>query len=92
MHLFNRDVSSIIEFMSFAVNFSAHMEQLDREAAARGMTVWSVYSALTQWSSHATDQFKVRNTGADNVAAVLADRETAVTRIVSSEAWQRFAA
>ena len=70
----------------------ALMEQLDREAAARGMTVWSVYSALTQWSSHATDQFKVRNTGADNVAAVLADRETAVTRIVSSEAWQRFAA
>jgi hypothetical protein len=56
------------------------------------MTVWSVYSALTQWGSHASDQFKVRNTGADNVAAVLADRETAVTRIVSSEAWQRFAA
>lgn len=68
------------------------MAQLDAEAAQRGMTVWALYSALTYKASHNSEEFKVRRTGSDNVATTLTQRETDVSRIISSEAWQRFAA
>jgi len=68
------------------------MMQLDAEAASRGMTVWALYSALTYKASHNSEEFKVRRTGSDNVATTLTQREADVSRIISSEAWQRFAA
>ena len=68
------------------------MEQFEREAAARGRTVWAMYSALTAYSSHA-DQFAVRNSGnVDNVAVTLDGREREVSRIVGSENFLRLAA
>lgn len=68
------------------------MDQFEREAAARGRTVWAMYSALTAYSSHA-DQFAVRNSGnVDNVAVTLDGREREVSRIVGSENFLRLAA
>ena len=67
------------------------MEQMEREADARGRTVWALYSALTAYSSHATD-FPVRNSSnVDNVAVTLDTREREVARIVGSEQFLRLA-
>lgn len=74
---------------------TAHlMEQVAKEADARGYTVWAVYSALTFMQSHDSEAFPVRrNThGHDNVAATLAGRNDKVRQIVSSPAFQALAA
>lgn len=69
------------------------MEQLEIEAQSRGMTVWSLYSALTYYSSHNSDRFTVRNSAAaDNVAETLDKREREVATVITSEAFLRLAA
>lgn len=69
------------------------MEQLEIEAQSRGMTVWSLYSALTYYSSHNSNRFTVRNSAAaDNVAETLDRREREVSSVISNEAFLRLAA
>jgi len=69
------------------------MEQFEKEAASRGRTVWALYSALTFYSSHNSERFGVRNSGAvDNVAVTLDQREREISRVIDSEAWARLAA
>jgi hypothetical protein len=64
------------------------MEQLDREAQARGQTVWALYSALTYYASHNSAEFGVKGSGQkDNAAEALYKRSAEVSRIVSSRAW-----
>ena len=68
------------------------MEQFEREAAARGRSVWAMYSALTAYASHA-DQFGVRNSGnVDNIAVTLDQREREVAKLVGSESFLELAA
>lgn len=59
-----------------------------------GRTVWALYSAFTQFASHAEgdDRFRIRDTGEDNEAVTLLNRERAVTNWVSSDAFQQLAA
>ncbi len=57
---------------------------------ARGMTVWSLYSAMTYYASHDSAQFPisifaVRNR---NQLGVLLDRSQHVVRVVNSPVWQ----
>lgn len=69
------------------------MLQFEAEAAARGATVWALYSALTYYSSHNSETFGVRNaTAADNVAETLDKREREVAAVINAEAFQRLAA
>jgi hypothetical protein len=69
------------------------MQQFENEAAARGRTVWAFYSALTNYASHNSERFGVRNSGnVDNVAVTLDGREREVQRIVDGDAFQRVAA
>jgi len=64
------------------------MDQFYTEAAARGCTVWALYSALTFYSSHNSARFGVRNSArVDNQAAALDQREREVSKIVNSKAW-----
>ena len=66
------------------------MQQLDAEAAERGMTTWAVYSALTYRSSHNSERFGVRNSSnIDNVAEVLDRREREVGQLISHPAMAR---
>ena len=68
------------------------MAQFEQEAIDRGRSVWALYSALTNYSSHNSARFGVRNSGnVDNVAVSLDQREREVNRIVNSEAFLRVA-
>jgi len=70
----------------------AMMEQLDKEFQARGSTVWALYSALTYYSSHNSETFKVKNSdNRDNVERTLIEREREVLRVEASESFQELA-
>ena len=70
----------------------ALMMQFDREADARGATVWALYSALTYYASHNHGDLAIRNTNNDNVAATLQKRELEVFRLTNSNEWKALAA
>jgi len=71
----------------------AMMQQFEVEAQNRGATVWALYSALTYYSSHNSESFGVRNSGAiDNVAETLDKREREVAQIINAPAFQVLAA
>ena len=63
-------------------------------ALTHGSTVWALYSAFTAFASHAEgdDRFLIRDTGEDNEAVTLLNRENAVVGWVASDAFQRLAA
>jgi hypothetical protein len=63
-------------------------DQVKREIEARGSNVWALQSALTWYASHADGAFTVRNTGADNVAKTLHERELEVQRVTHSAQFQ----
>ena len=67
------------------------LEQYIREQEVRGSNVWALYSAMTNYSSH-TKAMPLRNTGVDDAAQTMLDREFEVTRWVNSEKFQRLAA
>jgi len=68
------------------------MEQFEREIEARGSTVWALYSALTYYSSHNSETFKVKNSdNRDNVERTLIEREREVSRVENSESFQELA-
>ena len=68
------------------------MAQFEQEAIDRGRSVWALYSALTNYSSHNSARFGVRNSGnVDNEAVSLDQREREINRIVNSEAFARVA-
>lgn len=62
------------------------------EKRARGPSLWSVYSALTYYSSHAEGEFTLRNTSNDHAASTMMKREVDVMRVVKDEDFMRIAA
>lgn len=52
------------------------------ECKVRGRTLWSVYSALTYYSSHAVGEFALRKTANDHAAATMMKRENDVRKAV----------
>ena len=69
------------------------MEQLEAEAEARGHTVWALYSALTNYSSHNSDRFGVKNSvNADNVETTLIEREREVNKVIELPEFKELAA
>ena len=59
------------------------MDQLVLEAEDRGHTVWALYSALTNYSSHNSERFGVKNSAnADNVETTLIEREREVNKVI----------
>ena len=69
-------------------------EQFQEEVSARGRTAWAVLSALSYYASHGEpdSRFSLRQTGNDNEARSLLNREMDVQRIISGLDWQRLAA
>jgi hypothetical protein len=62
-----------------------------RESDTRGNTLWSVYSALTYYASHADGDFRLRKTTAeqDTVASTMLQRELNVAKWIESPAWKQ---
>lgn len=65
-----------------------------REVDARGHNMWSVYSALTYYASHADGEFKLRSTvqEQDTVASTMLQRELTVAKWIDSDAWRKLEA
>tara|TARA_R100000808_G_C2126697_1_gene136819 strand:- start:71 stop:1054 length:984 start_codon:yes stop_codon:yes gene_type:complete len=68
------------------------MEQFERECEQRGSTLWSLYSALTHYSSHSEGSFTVKNSAnRDNVETTLIQREREVNNVTASESFLELA-
>lgn len=64
-------------------------DQYHDEKPMRGPTAWALLAALTTYSSHNNQRFRVRGAdGWDNVACTLSKRQEHVARIVSGTAFQ----
>lgn len=69
------------------------LESFHENSLTHGRTVWALYSTLTSFASHCEDdRFRIRQTGEDNEAVTLLNREKSVTNWVSSDAFQQLAA
>jgi hypothetical protein len=68
------------------------LERYKVELLAHGETLWALYSAMTSYSSGNEVTFPVRKTGLDNVAAVLLEREKAVSLWTQHKAFKQLAA
>ena len=68
------------------------LDRIAIEVADRGLNAYAVVSGFTYYSSHNSAEFPVRNTGNDNVATTLADREVEVQRWVNSAGFQQLLA
>jgi len=72
------------------------IEQLHRqfqiECMTHGRTVWALYSAATYYATHAEGDFKVRDTGLDNRAVTLLNREKQIRSWLNTEQFERIAA
>ena len=64
----------------------AKQEQLNR-SPGDAVTKWHVYSALTYYATHVSDEFPIRDTGNDHKQATLMKRAHNVAKLVRSEAW-----
>jgi hypothetical protein len=63
-----------------------------QEATDRGNTVWALYSAFTNYSSHTDNGFAVRQTKNDHEAQTMLNREFEVAKWVATEEFVRLAA
>ncbi len=68
------------------------LDRAARECADRGFNVYALTSAFTFYSSHNSEEFPIRNTGNDNVATTLSDRQDEVSRWVRSQPFQELLA
>ena len=68
------------------------MNQYFHEAIRYGRTVWALYNAATFYSSHDEGDFSVRNTGNDNTAATLMNRERQIRTWENSDTFKQLAA
>lgn len=69
------------------------MRQYRHEREERGATVWALYSALTNWSSHTgAGPFATRDTGMDHEAYTRMGRKMEVARITNSDEFLALAA
>jgi len=96
----NRDISidnakCVIESLPLAVSDRKKKGLLDlykQEAIDRGHTVWALYSAFTNYSSHTNNGFGVKLTRNDHEAKTMIDRQFEVAKWVATEEFVRLAA
>ena len=62
-----------------------------RERDARGDNLWAVYSTLTYYASHSDGEFAIRDTGMDNAALTMLERELRVPKRLRTDAWKKLA-
>ena len=86
------DVDNVIEGLFPAQRKQDMMKSLFMdEAAQRGMNVWSLYSAFTNYSSH-EEVGIIRKTGKDTRAANMWKREDEVSKLISQPVFMQLAA
>ena len=94
----NRDISidnakCVIESLPVADRSKVKLIDLyKQEATDRGDTVWALYSAFTNYSSHTNNGFGIRQTKHDHEAKTMLDRQFEVASWVQNEEFVRLAA
>lgn len=89
------DITAAEKFLKSKFSEQRAAKLLERyviEAQERGASLWALRSALTFYASHNSSQFGVRQTGLDNEARTLYQREDEVRRVVESAGWRELLA
>jgi hypothetical protein len=68
------------------------MQQYKQEIVSHGPTLWALYSTATFYASNSNGYFSVRDTGQDNVASTLLDRENQVRGWLNTDEFLAIAA
>lgn len=68
------------------------LRQFHIECMHHGRTVWALYSAATYYASHPEEDFKIRDTGMDNQASTLLNREKQIRSWLNTDEFERIAA
>ena len=86
--LYVGDVKAMLETLLKSDRMADKMFSLyNQEASVRGQNVWSLYSAFTNYASHADERngFNLRNTGKDTGAVSMFQRENKVSQWIESK-------
>jgi hypothetical protein len=93
--LFVGDVKAMLETLLKSDRMADKMFSLyNQEASVRGQNVWSLYSAFTNYASHADERngFNLRNTGKDTGAVSMFQRESKVSQWIESKPFKELIA
>ena len=93
--LFVGDVKAMLETLLKSDRMADKMFSLyNQEASVRGQNVWSLYSAFTNYASHADERngFNLRNTGKDTGAVSMFQRESKVSHWIESKPFKELIA
>jgi len=93
--LFVGDVKAMLETLLKSDRTADKMLTLyNQEAAVRGQNVWALYSAFTNFASHAGESngFALRNTGKDTNAVSMFNRESKVSQWIDSKPFKELIA
>ena len=93
--LYVGDVKAMLESLLKSDRMAEKMFGLyNQEASVRGQNVWALYSAFTNYSSHADERngFNLRNTGKDTTAVSMFQRENKVSQWIESKPFKELIA
>jgi hypothetical protein len=93
--LYVGDVKAMLESLLKSDRMAEKMFSLyNQEASVRGQNVWALYSAFTNYSSHADERngFNLRNTGKDTGAVSMFQRENKVSQWIESKQFKELIA
>jgi len=93
--LYVGDVKAMLETLLKSDRMADKMFSLyNQEASVRGQNVWSLYSAFTNYASHADERngFNLRNTGKDTGAVSMFQRESKVSQWIESKQFKELIA
>ena len=93
--LYVGDVKAMLETLLKSDRMADKMFSLyNQEASVRGQNVWALYSAFTNYASHADERngFNLRNTGKDTGAVSMFQRENKVSQWIESKPFKELIA
>jgi len=93
--LYVGDVKAMLESLLKSDRMAEKMFSLyNQEASVRGQNVWALYSAFTNYASHADERngFNLRNTGKDTGAVSMFQRENKVSQWIESKQFKELIA
>ena len=83
------NLKELLEPMGMSKRMASSMHDLFLdEASVRGANLWSLYSAMTNYSSHTDNGFKLKDMGNDTRATSMWDREQKVVKWTNSDAFK----
>ena len=87
------NLKELLEPMGMSKRMASSMHDLFLdEASVRGANLWSLYSAMTNYSSHTDNGFKLKDMGNDTRATSMWDREQKVVKWTNSTAFKELLA